>query len=64
VRLVARGEALFSPSVIRRVIEEFAMRAKEPPPPGDLDELTEREREVMALVGTGLSNEEIAAAWW
>ena len=60
VRLVARGKALLSPSVTRRVIEEFAVRAKEPPPSGDLDELTEREREVMALAGTGLSNEEIA----
>jgi DNA-binding NarL/FixJ family response regulator len=60
VRLVASGEALLSPSVTRRVIEEFASRAKQPPPSEALDELTEREREVMALVAEGLSNEEIA----
>jgi DNA-binding NarL/FixJ family response regulator len=60
VRLVANGEALLSPSVTRRVIEEFASRAKQPPPSEALDELTEREREVMALVAEGLSNEEIA----
>ena len=42
------------------MIEEFASRAKQPPPSEALDELTEREREVMALVAEGLSNEEIA----
>jgi DNA-binding NarL/FixJ family response regulator len=61
VREVASGEALLSPSVTRRVIEEFATRAKEPPPADELDELTEREREIMALVAGGLSNDEIAA---
>jgi DNA-binding NarL/FixJ family response regulator len=61
VRGVASGEALLSPSVTRRVIEEYASRAKEPPASPELGELTEREREVMALVAEGLSNEGIAA---
>jgi DNA-binding NarL/FixJ family response regulator len=60
VRVVAGGEALLSPSVTRRLIEEFATRAKEPKPSTDLEALTDREREVMALVATGLTNEEIA----
>jgi DNA-binding NarL/FixJ family response regulator len=60
VRVVANGDALLSPAVTRRLIEEFATRAKEPAAAG-LDELTEREREVVALVGGGLSNDEIAA---
>jgi DNA-binding NarL/FixJ family response regulator len=60
VRVVARGDALLSPSVTRRLISEFAARAKEPPASSTLDELTDREREVMALAATGLSNEQIA----
>jgi len=60
VRLVADGDALLSPGVTRRLISEFASRAKEPPELTGLEELTAREREVMALVAEGLSNDEIA----
>ncbi|WP_055489462.1 response regulator transcription factor [Streptomyces sp. TP-A0356] len=60
VRAVVEGDALLSPSVTRRLISEFAARSKEPATVASLAELTEREREVMALVGIGLSNDEIA----
>jgi DNA-binding NarL/FixJ family response regulator len=61
VRAVAAGDAALSPSGVRRVIAELASQPDpRRPSPEQLDELTAREREVMALVATGMNNEEIA----
>ncbi|GLY68290.1 response regulator [Amycolatopsis taiwanensis] len=59
VRTVAGGEALLSPSVTRRVMAALAT-SPQPPDPGRLDRLTERERELLAEIAAGRSNDEIA----
>jgi DNA-binding NarL/FixJ family response regulator len=61
IRVVAGGDALLAPSVTRRLLDRFATDLAEPAPePDHLDELTEREAEVLRLVALALSNSEIA----
>src|SRR4249919_3753726 len=59
IRTVAAGDALLSPAVTKRVIKQFT-RSPRPAPPKGIDELTDREREVLRLVAAGFSNAEIA----
>jgi len=62
IRVVATGDALLSPSVTRRLLERVAADLREAPDTSPLDPLTDREREVLALVGQGSTNAEIAQA--
>jgi len=62
VRIIAQGDALLSPSVTKRLIEEFANQAQPEAVTARLpDDLTDREREALELLAHGLSNREIAA---
>jgi DNA-binding NarL/FixJ family response regulator len=58
VRTVAAGEALLSPAITKRVIKQFA-QLRRPDPPKELDHLTARERDILRLIASGLSNAEI-----
>jgi DNA-binding NarL/FixJ family response regulator len=61
IRVVAGGDAMIAPGVTRRLIEEFASSARSGVKVREIEGITEREQEVLTLVGQGLSNAEIAA---
>ncbi|MBI5159818.1 MAG: response regulator transcription factor [Micrococcales bacterium] len=61
VRVIARGDALLAPEVTRRVIERFVVTPPPARPGAVITDLTERERDVLALVARGRANAEIAA---
>lgn len=59
IRVVAQGDALLAPSVTRRLIADVAARARTGAPAPGLGELTDREREILVVVASGMSNDEI-----
>jgi DNA-binding NarL/FixJ family response regulator len=59
IRIVAAGDALLSPAITKRVIRQF-VRTAHPAPPKELDDLTAREHDILRLIASGLSNQEIA----
>ena len=62
IRVVAAGDAMIAPGVTRRLIEQFASGSRQDRGPRELTGITDREREVLRLVGLGMSNAEIATA--
>jgi DNA-binding NarL/FixJ family response regulator len=62
IRVVAAGDAIIAPGVTRRLIAQFAGQSRPDPRPRELTGITDREREVLRLVGLGMSNAEIAAS--
>lgn len=60
IRVVAGGEALLSPAVTRRLVDQFVAAGRRPDVPDRYESLTDREREIFGLIAEGLSNQEIA----
>jgi DNA-binding NarL/FixJ family response regulator len=62
IRVVAAGNSLFGPAATERLVERFGQQRDPSAPTRSLDDLTQREREILRLLATGLSNAELATA--